>query len=130
MEENKSQRAADDPAGLEQKGSVTGDSLSSISSAAKGQLGPSMTLPKAHHALVVIEKLPSFISMPSNLADVHLSHLPASVLETITTNPALLRRLPLQQNVEKLLDKFPSIWKKVLGIFIVRLSLCSDIMYV
>jgi hypothetical protein len=59
--------------------------------------------------------LPSFIPITSQLTELSLSHIPATVLDTISGKPSLLQELPLRTNVEKLLEKMPSVWKKVRG---------------
>lgn len=97
----------------EKRDSLKKGSAASILSISKVHQGHAKTLQRMQQTYVVIEKLPSFISVPSNLTEVHLSHLPGYLLETLTCNPSLLKRLPLQYNIERLMEKFPSIWKKV-----------------
>ena len=77
-------------------------------------------LQEKNGALIFIEKLPSFISILSQLSEVHLSHVPNSSLATLRNNPSLLEKLPLQANIKKLVDKLPSIWKKVYVIDIIQ----------
>lgn len=61
---------------------------------------------------VIIERLPSFIPIMSQLTEVSLSHISVSLLDSIRSNPSVLKELPLRTNVEKLLEKMPSVWKK------------------
>lgn len=87
-------------------------SILSISKGLQGSLACKI-LQKSQQALVIAEKLPSFISLVSNLTEVHLSHLPSSILDTLNCNLSILKKLPLQNNIEKLMEKLPVIWKKV-----------------
>lgn len=63
-------------------------------------------------SVVIIEKLPSFITIVSQLTELNLSHVPTVLLDSISNNPALLKELPLRTNTEKLIEKMPSVWKK------------------
>ena len=66
-----------------------------------------------NESTVIIEKLPSFIQILSQLTEVNLSHMSSILLHSVSAQPTLLKELPLQTNVEKLLEKMPSVWKKV-----------------
>lgn len=66
-----------------------------------------------NNSSVIIERLPSFIFIVSQLTEVDLSHVPSRLLESLGFDLMLLRELPLQSNLEKLMDKMPSVWKKV-----------------
>lgn len=62
----------------------------------------------------IVERLPSFIPIVSQLTELNLSHVPDSLLDSISSNPMLLQELPLRTNMEKLLEKMPPVWKKVM----------------
>lgn len=70
-------------------------------------------VPRNSSSSVFIERLPSFIPIVSQLTELALSHISVSLLDSIRSNPSLLKELPLRTNVEKLLEKMPSVWKKV-----------------
>ena len=61
---------------------------------------------------MIVERLPSFIPIASQLTELTLSHVPAFLLDSLSNNPSLLKDLPLRTNVEKVLEKMPSVWKK------------------
>ena len=61
----------------------------------------------------IIEKLPSFIPILWLVTEVNLSHMSGSVLASLSANPSVIKELPLQANVDKLVEKMPAIWKKV-----------------
>ena len=63
---------------------------------------------------IIMERLPSFIPIVAQLTEINLSQISAMQLNNISSNPALLKALPLRNNVDKLLEKMPSIWKKVI----------------
>ena len=65
----------------------------------------------SYHAIV--EKLPSFIPILWHVTEVNLSHMTGSLLASLRASPSLLKDLPLQSNVDKLVEKMPTIWKKV-----------------
>lgn len=88
------------------------ESVGSISSRSRSSLA-SKIQQISQQAFVITEKLPSFITLVSSLTEVHLSHLPSSVLDTLTCKPSILKKLPLRSNTEKLVEKLPAIWKMV-----------------
>lgn len=93
---------------LNHRGSVT-----SVTSTGKEQPGMGRAIYRSQKTHIVLERLPSFISLTPNLSEVQLSHLPNQVLETLSGSPSLLKRLPLNYNIDKILERFPPIWKKV-----------------
>lgn len=95
------------PPTLQRGESADGASLMSMPKTSKG------LLLRNNSSVIVVERLPSFIPVMSQLTDLTLSHIPASLLDSISSNPSLLQELPLRTNVEKLLEKMPSVWKKV-----------------
>ena len=86
--------------------SIDNRSTISIARASKAQQ-------RNNSPVIIVEKLPSFIQVATQLVDVNLSHLPNSALNTLNSNPSLIMELPLQANIEKLMDKIPLVWKKV-----------------
>ena len=67
----------------------------------------------ATQASVPMTKLPSFIPVPSQIADVALVHIPSQVLRVMGRPPVHWSDLPLQPTVDKLIDSIPTAWKKV-----------------
>lgn len=63
---------------------------------------------------VIVERLPSFIVILSQLTELNLAYVPSTLLHNLSAQPSLLKEIPLQANLEKLLEKMPSVWKKVL----------------
>ena len=60
-----------------------------------------------------ITRLPSFIPVPYQIADIALAHTPSSVLRVMGTSPLLFSDLPLHATIEKLTENIPTVWKKV-----------------
>lgn len=71
------------------------------------------TVQRNGSVVVIVERLPSFIPIVSQLTELTLSYVPAFLLDSVSNNPSLLKDLPLRTNVEKILEKMPSVWKKV-----------------
>ena len=67
----------------------------------------------ATQAGIPMTKLPSFIPIPSQIADVALVHISSPVLRVMGRSPVLWSDLPLQATVDKLIDNIPTAWKKV-----------------
>lgn len=89
------------------RGSESADNASMLS------LTKTLKVQQRSNSLVIIEKLPSFIPILLQLSEVNLSHVPGILLDSLNSNPSLLKELPLQANVDRLVEKIPSVWKKV-----------------
>lgn len=62
---------------------------------------------------VIVEKLPSFIHVPSQLVETTFTIIPQASLQRFVFFPLLLKELCLQSTVEKLLEVIPQPWRKV-----------------
>lgn len=98
------------PAKLELSAGVRRVSASNMSSHSVGHGSQSRG---ATQAGIPVIKLPSFIPIPSQIADVALVHVPSPVLRVMGRSPVLWSDLPLQAAVDKLIENIPTAWKKV-----------------
>ena len=98
------------PAKLELPVGVRQVSVSNMSSHSIGYGSQSRGVTQAG---VPMTKLPSFIPVPSHIADVALVHIPSPVLRVMGRSPLLWSDLPLQATIDKLIDNIPTAWKKV-----------------
>ena len=89
-------------------------SVSNMSVMSTGRGPQSMQLHQA--AVHNITRLPSFIPVPYQIADLALAHTSSSVLRMMGTSPLLWNDLPLQATVEKLTENIPAPWKKASAI--------------
>ena len=98
------------PTKLELPGGMRQVSVSNMSSHSVGYGSQSRGTTQAG---IPMTKLPSFIPVPSHIADVALVHIPSPVLRVMGRSPLLWTDLPLLATVDKLVDNIPTAWKKV-----------------
>lgn len=88
-------------------------SITSLSVNSMGVTTQSLTKAHPSQLTVPVDKLPSFIQVPSQIADVSFTAIPRSMLQMFGSSPGLLKELALQSTVEKLVENIPPPWKKV-----------------
>ena len=86
-------------------------SVSNISTQSVGYGSSSIRVLQAGHHSVPVIRLPSFIPVQSQIADMTFTHIPSPVLRMMGSSPLLWSDLPLQATTEKLIDNIPTAWK-------------------
>ena len=68
-----------------------------------------------HHQFIPVDRLPSFIQLPTQITELVMTPVPSGLLKMIGMNTTLLSNLrgPLQATVDKLMNNIPAPWKKV-----------------
>ena len=84
----------------------------SIASLSVGVTTQSLSINHPSQLTVPVDKLPSFIQVPSQIADVAFTAIPRCMLQMFGSSPGLLKELALQSTVEKLVESIPPPWRK------------------